>query len=413
MDHVATDGATVADGVASRVDALDGLRGLLALVVVLAHACEQLYPAMSGHGVRHFGLDRYVSRSPLAVFVSADFAVRIFFVHSGFVLALKFFRSRDARWPVLMFLRRPLRLGLPVFVSMVFAWLLVATFGEPARELALEAGLQGSRRAVSLPPFGGVLLDGIYRTALLGRSAVAGAWWTMPVELYCSMALLALLAVSPRCRSWTRGVGLALYIAALLAVVARHKAAPQLSYGTMENSLRLIVLLSFSFVLGAWIAYEWTRTDQRLRNWACSHARLAWLLVGGALLVGVFPSSVHPFDMGYRSLTQLAFQLAAAIAVTGVLFAPRVQAVLCRPLVRWFGKISFSVYLIHLATQRTIMARVFLALRKHVEYNVAAVTAIVAMFAAVFVLAQLLTMTAERAALTWGKRALYKSLGLA
>jgi peptidoglycan/LPS O-acetylase OafA/YrhL len=77
-----------------RVDALDGLRGCLALVVALTHGTDLLYPAIAGHGVSHFGVDRLIQRSPLALFLSADFAVRIFFVHSGFVLALKYFRTR-------------------------------------------------------------------------------------------------------------------------------------------------------------------------------------------------------------------------------------------------------------------------------------------------------------------------------
>ena len=101
-----------------RLPALDGLRGVAALVVVVYHSL--LYWSGFRAGMYHFDADDPASWlmtiSPLRMFVDGRIAVLAFFVLSGFVLSRGFWRGRSTRWTG-YYVRRALRLYPPVFAS--------------------------------------------------------------------------------------------------------------------------------------------------------------------------------------------------------------------------------------------------------------------------------------------------------
>jgi peptidoglycan/LPS O-acetylase OafA/YrhL len=396
-----------------RVDALDGLRGCLALVVALSHGTDLLYPAIAGHGLSHFGVDRLIQRSPLALFLSADFAVRIFFVHSGFVLALKYFRTRRPGWPGVMLIRRPWRLGLPVFASTIVAW--CCTRAWPLQSVAVK---HATGLAKNVPPdhpvsFGSAFFAGLYRTMWLGHPNLPGAWWTMPVELYCSLALLIWLVIWNWVPVPLRRIAVAGYAILIAAMVLADKTTPRLSYDSMDNAIRLVVLLSPTFLFGAFLAWLWARDPEAFRTFVIRNRGPAIVIAIGALIVGVFPKTLNPFVFGYKSLLELGFLVAAAVVLAAVLAWPVLQGFFEHPVCAWLGRISFSLYLLHLAVQETFMSHLFTGLLDlGAPYNVAAVGSLVAGLALTMALAHVFALTVDRVALNAGKRALYRVFGL-
>ena len=405
--------AASAPPVAARVNALDGLRGCLALIVALAHACETLYPAISGHGRNHFVFDRLLQKSPFALFLSADLAVRIFFVHSGFVLSLKYFRSRDARWPTVMFIRRPWRLGLPVFASTMLALALSKLMPFDAHALRhagarVVAGLGETHPTIAL-----ALRDGLWRTVTTGYSHLPGAWWTMPIELYCSLGLLAVLVLWNHMVAPVRIAVIAVYFALLALSIVHNPLAPPLVSSNAATEARLVFLLSFTFVLGAGLSFAWADHHAAWTEFVSRNRGFVAVIFGGGLLVGVFPSSLKTVFGGNTSAVEVAFMGSAAIIVAGVLSWGALQRFFERPLIAWLGRISFSLYLIHLSVQRTFMDRTFIWLRaRGLPYNASAVLALIVMFACALALAHLLTITADRAAINAGKGWLYRRFRL-
>jgi hypothetical protein len=84
---------------------LEAVRGLAACAVVLNHLLLAFWPV--------FAEDRSISPL-LKVTYKGSFAVAVFFVLSGFVLSLSFFRTRDVRVVTSAAVRRYPRLALPV-----------------------------------------------------------------------------------------------------------------------------------------------------------------------------------------------------------------------------------------------------------------------------------------------------------
>ena len=119
----------------TRFAALDGLRGLAALVVVFGHLANASWPAFSnvgrpGAGVPPVGgVNWLVHRTPLELLVAGHEAVIVFFVLSGFVLTLPLM-GRGRRFdPLAYYPRRVARLYLPVWAAVavaVFLHVLVA-----------------------------------------------------------------------------------------------------------------------------------------------------------------------------------------------------------------------------------------------------------------------------------------------
>ncbi|MBA3765098.1 MAG: acyltransferase [Actinobacteria bacterium] len=392
-----------------RVPALDGLRGWLALVVLCRHGLTALYPAVNGTGPEHFGFDRLVDRSPAAVLLAADFAVRIFFVHSGFVLALKFFRTGDRRWPASMLVRRAIRLGVPILAAVMVGYLLLQWLPTDAAAMTQATG---ARQRTFDPGFGDAARDGLYGAMLLGRDNVPGAWWTMPIELYCSLWLLASLAVFGGLPRRRLSMLAAAYVAAVVLAAIAWADIPGIDYGDLWGFAKRLAIFSSAFVAGAVLAARWSaRPAHALFPAAPRGVRgvITLLCVG----VGVFPTVVRPFTFGRGALLQLASIVAAAGVAAWDLSSPRTRSVLERPLSRWLGRLSFAVYLLHLAVQRTIMNSVFLALLdRDLPYNAAAPLAFGIGLAATFGIAHVLFGSIDRFALTFGKSWIQRRLGL-
>jgi peptidoglycan/LPS O-acetylase OafA/YrhL len=80
---------------AERIDALDSVRGLAAFTVVTLHALT-VYPTF--RYLDHSSFGWLVTRTPLVLFYAGHEAVILFFVPSGFVLALPYLSLPSTIW---------------------------------------------------------------------------------------------------------------------------------------------------------------------------------------------------------------------------------------------------------------------------------------------------------------------------
>ena len=114
----------------NRLMALEGLRGLAAISVVVFHFLVLFYPALYyGTGfLQHSKIEDNLHGTPFNAFISGTFAVSVFFVLSGFVLTVGFFQTKKNTIIEKLAIKRYFRLMLPALASVILAWLYI-TFG--------------------------------------------------------------------------------------------------------------------------------------------------------------------------------------------------------------------------------------------------------------------------------------------
>ena len=284
----------------ARLRSLDGLRGVAASAVLLFHVSL----ALGGWPGIPF----------LGAFWNGHNAVLLFFVLSGLALSLSYWRRQEDAWlPFLI--RRVFRL-YPAFA--------VSVLVEPA--LLPIAGAVG--RAWRPIPGGIELLTCIAR---LGDPSNFSTW-TLAHEMRISVVFPGLI--------WFMRVAgyRAVPIAAAISLLG-----PALGGDTTPLTVSdwsLTVYYAWLFVLGAEIA----RHEGAVRAWLGNHRPMAWGLAAFGLLVSSYSYVESPFGIS----TAFPFEIAAGALAVCAIGIPRLVAWLEAPLPQWLGRISYSLYLLHI-----------------------------------------------------------------
>jgi peptidoglycan/LPS O-acetylase OafA/YrhL len=187
----------------TRLEYLDGLRGLLCLIVVIHHYRCGFQPCQifgaSAQWITDptvcIGSEPWVLLAPL---VNGTFSVAVFFVMSGTVLSNGLFTADETRWRLAV-VKRYFRLLIPCAAAMVLAW---ALGGYTAHEEAAAytnskwlLELSPQRPAPTSLPF--QIVFGIWQNT----STLNNAFWTMPIELFGSFVVFGLVAILKGCSS--------------------------------------------------------------------------------------------------------------------------------------------------------------------------------------------------------------------
>ena len=355
---------------------LDGLRGLAALSVFIQHYIGGFDANAHEHGFGEKGKYYYIASFPFLrlVFSGGSAAVAIFFVLSGYVLSkspLRLLRNGGGkRYPSIMSLvsatvRRPMRLYMPPLgVTFTFALLLHAPFGimpeqlwpQPQKTLAAEIANWFFECAKFFNPF---------RThgsnqAWFPYSLVV---WTIPIELKGSILIYGLTAVYVLIGS-SRSLTLTMALLTISVV-----GLLQSGYWTMACFIAGLVL-SFVDVYALDTSLLFHRFTQRAQSTIWHVAILA-----GLYLLSQPAHAGHPAysldTPGWHTLTLLTpsaydkdqyyrywHSWGAWLLVYSTLRIQWLQTFLnTRPL-RYLGKVSFMLYLIHLPILAILGGRV-------------------------------------------------------
>ena len=233
-----------------RIRALDGLRGLAALVVVVHHSMlassaklAVLYnsPGAALQPARG-SFNWLIFYTPLHIFWAGPEFVAVFFVLSGFVLALPAVKSRWLK-VISYYPSRLLRLYLPVWAALVFALVLHVI----VTHHAIPGGswwLNGHSASLSW----NALFQGMIMGPGAGNFALNTALWTMYWIVLFTLLLPVLLVLPFRWRI------IRLSVAAVCFYVMYH--------GTTPWSIELP-----PFVLGVVLAFEQKSLARLAKRW--------------------------------------------------------------------------------------------------------------------------------------------------
>ncbi|MEU2028785.1 acyltransferase [Micrococcus luteus] len=281
---------------------LDGLRGFAALAVVFSH--------YTGAHNSHYPQD------PAAFHDAAWGAagVQLFFIISGFVI---FMSARRANRPSDFAISRAARLYPPYWISLVFAVVLLLLHPVPGFSFT----------------WGQALANLTMVQRWVGVDNVVDVYWTLAVEMQFYVIILILLYLT-RCRLSDRVVLWGSIAWSVISWGVVSFAAPHVGSDPQRDPLWVKLLNNATvaeyaplFVLG--MALYIARQTGRHRGWVAAAAVSA---VGSTFVMRGMPLALEVL-------------VVVLLAVT-VMLRERTPVLLLAP-VQWYGKISYSLYILY------------------------------------------------------------------
>lgn len=319
----------------ARLPSVDGLRGVAAVVVLLYHLSLVAGPVLrrdNGTGVG--SVMWWVSQTPLKLMAAGSEAVLVFFILSGLVVSLPALKSARFSWSAFLS-GRLARLYLPVWASIGLGALCVWMI--PRNHSAVG---KGTWMDVSQATWVTVATQ-----ASLTRISYSlnNVLWSLRWELLFCVLLPVFVALALATARWW-----AIVLTVALALTT-------IGVLTGIDALRYFPVFFIGTVMA--VRLDTIRAGMRRRTHQ-PHARLwATSLTVGALVLLIGHWMLRPLVEAHTLLGTILAQL-SVLGATGVVLVaigvPPVRLWLEAPVVQWLGKVSFSLYLIHIPVLATL-----------------------------------------------------------
>jgi len=327
---------------------LEGLRVIAAVVVAIYHMWLIFYPGtFLGIGtkvapVQNMRFEDNLFQTPLLAFLSGNFAVGIFFVLSGFVLSVGFFKKKDPNGIKRLASKRYLRLMLPAAASIMIGWLLVQL---GTRGITGQVGdITHSGWLLAQWPahfdFFRALWEGAVEMFASGEVHYNSALWTINYELTGSFIVFGSL---------------------LLFGASRYR---WLAYFTLTCLFLNSWLLGF--IAGMVLADLYVNREGLIQ---ALNRKVAYVFLAIGITLGAYPIGrvVNPFYKAIKlpgiadsQLTAFYVTVGAILVVISVLAIPSIRKVLSHRWISGFGKYTYSFYLVHMPTLLLVCTSMFL-----------------------------------------------------
>lgn len=350
-----------------RITAFDGLRGVAALIVVIFHFLCLLYPRMTPE---MSDVPVAIAHTPMHIFWNGLFAVAVFFVLSGFVMAA----AADRRRSFLLSnsVTRYFRLAVPAVLSCVMAWMWLSFWPTAAETMAdtveapsrwLQYTYQGEVKTV-----GHAVADGAVANFWRGYSRFNNVLWTLQYELVGSLAIFV---------GYWLSAGRARLLLLLLSSIA-------------------IIL----FIPGPYLAFPLGAAlyEARIRGVLDKiPAAVPVLALIGGILLGYPGAGSHerlglppvPDQWELGASRGMIPVLAAGLLVYAAFTLHSISRFFSHAVPVWLGRISFSLYLVHVPPLYTVVAW------SHAQHDVHPALLATGYFIGVFAIAHVFTLLVD------------------
>ncbi|WP_404475573.1 acyltransferase family protein [Microbacterium aerolatum] len=309
-----------------RISSLDGVRGWASLVVVIYHCSLIAMPHLDGV------LAAWLTQSPSKLAFAGTEAVLVFFVLSGFVVALPVLRDGFS-W-LRYYPTRVLRLYVPVWGSVVLATALIALLPRDPTRMPDGSWMQNAQATT-------VTWGTFFEEALLLPQSydINNVLWSLRWELIFSLTLPVFVGLAVLLR---RHALLAAAAACALTILGRIVDVEALVYlpvfllGTLM-AVRLDDLLA------------WLQRPRSRAFWPWLTALALALMIASWLARPV----AAPGTVFGRTLWGLA-GVGAALVIIAAMGWPLLRSLLEGRVSQWLGRTSYSLYLVHVPVLGTL-----------------------------------------------------------
>ena len=308
-----------------RIDQLDSLRGLAALIVFFAH-CLLLYPTITP-AMTH------LVESPARLLLDGHPAVLFFFLLSGFVLYLPYSRSAATPRYAPYLVRRICRIYLPYLAGIAFAGAASVLAFHPVTNVgsgfAWHAQSHHDLVRSSLL-FGSFILP-------FDRDVWNGSTWSLAEEMRISLVfpLIALLVRRFRWSAILPAVALVSFCCSLM-IRAEHHFFPFIT-----------VHYAGIFAVGALVAKQHVALCQKFTGLKRT-AIAVWLIAALGIVAYATTLTAYTPHLVAEELSDLMITAGNCVILVAALALVRFRDMLLLAPVRVLGRISYSFYLLHI-----------------------------------------------------------------
>lgn len=314
----------------NRSSYLDGLRGLAALIVVFYHYLLSFYPALFTARLNHShtsqNIEATIGRSIFSFLFNGNFAVCLFFVLSGYVLSMNFFFNKNRDSPVSGILKRYPRLVIPIVVSVLLSYVILLSHGYSniqTGDYTFNNFWLTNLWKIS-PDFLSALKEGFIDSVFYGGNIEYNpVVWTMNVEFMGSMLVFSFLAV----------------------------------FGKIKSRFIIYVVLAILFYQTYFLAFILgiALCDYRSGNY---YRQIPLYFTIVFLLISFYLASFKALSLNAKQ-NQIFYIFAAFLMIVALIHEKRFQNALSNKWLHFFGKISFSFYLLHVIILGSFTCSVF------------------------------------------------------
>lgn len=326
-------------------NALEGIRGIAAFIVVFWHSLLGFLP--SGSGIfEQWSPDVSFQGSPVFIALNGSASVVLFFVLSGYVLTASSLKTNNTEILYRNGLKRWPRLVGPVLCAVLFSYALFklnAYWYEEAAKVSQSPWLYKFGYAYDkpfTPDFWAAMRQGLYATFIYGESFYDSSLWTMKYEFIGSFIVLAIALVTILTRKLVLPIILLCIFAPVLTLVGHSAFYMGFLAGCALSS---IAAMNVTFRSGTSII---------------SIAVGIYLFGYAGHSIGLY--RLIPVWFGNANALILLHTIAATLILGGVILTPSINAALNKPFMRTLGWLSFPIYLIHVPILCSIGSWVYL-----------------------------------------------------
>lgn len=362
-----------------RIKWLDGIRGIMAVNVILNHFVCIYFPQMYFGEYAEKMWGGVVACSPLSALVNGSVAVIYFFILSGFLTAMSVFGTRE-KWSAKKIIIRCGNRYLRLLPMVFMATLITAVFMSigAMHHMAIAEKVTNTKFLSGFcnfsPTVSSVIYNSFCKTFLYSNDYV-GPFWTIKFEF------------------------IGFIMSLLICVLLKEKKYRRILYPIIGIVVCRINVYYLFFIFGILLADLYYYTDLNSTYFSKYYFKIikSKLFMMSFGIIGLFLFCFPTVSVGiYEILEKVPIVTGTVyrgIGAAMLLYVIMNVKVLQRPFenrcIQWLGKVSFSTYSFHWLIMLSIEAYLFDIISRYMIYEVSAVVAFILTLPIIYVVSYL------------------------